>query len=185
MTLAVSSLDRAVVLGLDPSLKGLGYAWSPSRAGSFVPGDMAGLQRMRWLRLCVRQLVAHLREHGPLHLAVIEGPAYGVPQQRGQHERAGLWWALLDDLTELDVPIAVAPPAQVKMLALGKGGGKDTDKVHVTIAARERLPGFALTDHNAADAAWLAELGYQRLGHPHVRLPALHTRALTGVAWPT
>lgn len=183
MPVAVSSLDRAVVLGLDPSLTGCGYSWGASRAGSFRPGDMRGLERQRWLRRCVTQLVAHLRAHGPLHLVVIEGPAYGVPQQQGQHERAGLWWALLDDLDQLKLPVAVAPPAQVKMLALGKGGGKGTDKIDVTCAARDRL-GFTLTDHNAADAAWLAELGYQYLGHPTVTLPASHLRAIGGVAWP-
>lgn len=171
-----------LVLGVDPSLGATGYAWAPGRTGT-LSCDRVGLPRILWQRESLGALVAHLRRHERLALVVYEGPSYGTRQQAMQHERAGLWWHLLAELDAMGVPVAVAPPAQVKMLALGKGSGKGTDKVDVVVAARDRL-GYRGTDDNEADALWLAALGYQRLGSPITRLPASHLRALDGVAWP-
>lgn len=181
MAAAVTVLDRAVVLGLDPALTSFGYSWAPDRVGTLKPGDASGLPRLRWLRDGVGAIVRHLQAHGPLHLAVIEG-MYPTGERYVQ-ERAALFWWTVDVVDALGVPVAVAPPQQLKMLATGKGSGSGSDKPAVVAAARDRL-GYRGTDHNEADAVWLAELGYHRLGQPHVRLPELHTRALKSVAWP-
>lgn len=179
-----SPLDRPVVLGLDPSLTGYGYAWTPTRCGTLRSGGH-GLPRLRWLRDAVRGLVLHLRAAGPVHLVVIEGMFPSTDTY--VHERAALYWWTLDVLDDLGVPVAVAPPAQVKMLATGNGSSA-TSKAHVVAAARNHLgyrgTGHVKKDTNEADALWLAELGYQRLGRPTVHLPQQHTRALTSVAWP-
>lgn len=178
---AVSALDRAVVLGLDPALTSFGYSWAPDRVGTLKPGDLSGLPRLRWLRDAVGGVVRHLQAHGPLHLAVVEG-MYPTGEKYVQ-ERAALFWWTVDVVDALGVPVAIAPPQQLKMLATGKGSGAGSDKPAVVAAARDRL-GYRGTDHNEADAVWLAELGYVKLGHPHVRLPEQHTRALKSVAWP-
>lgn len=181
MTAAVTPLDRAVVLGLDPSLTGFGYAWAPTRTGLLLPGGLKGLPRLRWLRDAVAALVLHLQAHGPLHLAVVEG-LYPTAEAYVQ-ERAALFWWTVDTVDALGVPVAVSPPQQVKMIATGKGSGKDTSKAAMVAAARDRL-GYRGTNDNEADACWLSELGMQQLGHPRVTLPQQHTRALKGVAWP-
>lgn len=173
-------LDAATVLGLDPSLTGFGYAWAASRTGRLVAGG-SGLPRLRWYRDAVRALVEHLLDVGPLHLAVIEG-LYASSDAYVQ-ERSALFWWTVDVVDSLGVPVAVAPPAQVKMIATGKGSGPNTDKPAIVAAARDRL-GFPGTNDNEADALWLAALGYHRLGRPLVALPQQHVRALTGVAWP-
>lgn len=180
--IAVSALDRVVVLGIDPSLRSTGYSWAPDRAGTLRPGGLSGLPRLQWIRDAVGALVVHLRAHGSLHLVVVEA-LYPTSEAYVQ-ERAGLFWMLLDELARLDVPTAVAPPAQVKMLATGKGSGKGTDKPAVVAAARDRLS-YRGTAHDEVDAIWLSELGHHHLGQPRVLLPAQHTRALQGVAWPT
>lgn len=181
MSLAVSPLDRAVVLGLDPSLRAFGYAWGPGRQG-VLHTPASGLPRLQWLRDAVGTLVEHLRAHGPLHLAVVESLYPGTSEAFIQ-ERAALFWMVLDKLSQLDVPTAVSGPQYVKMLATGKGSGKGTDKPAVVAEARDRL-GYRGTDNNEADALWLAELGYQHLGQPSVKLPAQHLRALSSVVWP-
>lgn len=171
-----------LVLGVDSSLTATGYAWAPGRVGT-LSCSLVGLPRIRWQRESLGALVAHLRRHERLALAVLEGPAYAMRTQRGQHERAGLWWHLLDELDAMGVPVAIAPPTCVKMLALGKGGGADTGKLEVVVAARDRL-GYRGTDDNEADALWCAAAGYQRLGAPMAKLPASHLRGLDGIAWP-
>lgn len=171
-----------LALGVDSSLTATGYAWAPGRVGTFS-ADLRGLPRIRWQRESLGALVAHLRRHERLALAVLEGPAYDTRHQRGQHERAGLWWHLLDELDAMGVPVAVAPPSCVKLFALGKGSGKGTAKTDMVVAARERM-GYRGTDDNEADALWCSALGYQRLGQPMVKLPASHLRGLEGVAWP-
>lgn len=172
-----------IVLGLDPSLTATGYAWAPGRTGVLSPGSARGLVRIQWHRDAVGSLIAHCRANDRLRLVVYEGPSYDSQDVRGFHERAGLWWALLAELDSLGVPVAIAPPSNVKLMALGKGGGAGTGKTEVTIAARDRL-GYTGSENNEADALWLAALGYQRLGVPLARVPATHLRALDGVAWP-
>lgn len=171
-----------LVLGVDSSLTATGYAWAPGRVGT-LSCDLRGLPRIRWQRESLGALIAHLRRHERLALAVLEGPAYSRATQKGHHERAGLWWHLLDELDGMGVPVAVAPPTSVKLYALGKGGGADTAKTDVVVAARDRL-GYRGTNDNEADALWCAGLGYHKLGQPLVKMPARNVQALTGVAWP-
>jgi hypothetical protein len=173
-----------LVLGVDPSLTATGYAWDPARVGTLRPGGGAsGLPRIQWHREALGALVAHVRRHDRLVLVVLEGPSYGHDHEKFAHERAGHWWALLDELDQLGTQVAIAPPAQVKMMAVGKGNGQGTDKPAIVSAARERL-GYRGTDNNEADALWLAALGYEKLGAPLAQLPQTHLRALGGVAWP-
>lgn len=170
-----------LVVGLDLSLTGTGIA--------HMRGDQAvtdtieppknrrtGLLRLRWLRTELLALIGHPT------LLVVEGPSYSSVGQ-GTHDRAGLYWLVLDGLWNRGIPVAVAPPANVKKYATGAGGGKAGSKDAVLLAAARRYPSFT-GDNNAADALWLAAMGTGYLTGQHP-VPDSHHSALDKVAWPT
>jgi len=169
-----------LVIGLDLSLTATGVA---HMRGDQVVTDTitppanrrAGLLRLRWLRDHLLELI------GAPALVVVEGPSYGSTGA-GQHDRAGLYWLVLDGLWSRGVPVAVAPPANVKRYATGAGGGPKASKDAVLLAAARRFPGFD-GDNNAADALWLAAMGTDRLTGATV-VPAAHREALAKCTWP-
>lgn len=170
-----------LVVGLDLSLTGTGIAHM--RGQEVVTDTIAppsnrtrGLLRLRWLRTELLALI------GQPALVVVEGPSYSSFGQ-GTHDRAGLYWLVLDGLWNRGIPVAIAPPANLKQYATGKGGGKNTSKDGVLLAAARRFPSFA-GDNNAADALWLAAMGTAHLTGQHP-VPAGHQGALAKVAWPT
>lgn len=174
------------VIGLDLSLTSTGIGvW---RGDAFVDtvrikplAHLRGLERMRWLRAEIGSWA--LSGLWTADLAVIEGPSYGnqgTGRQAGHHERAGLWWLIVDSLEARGVPVAVAPPATVKKYATGKGNaGKD----EMLAAAIRRNPEFH-GGNDEADAMWLAAMGADHLGHPLMQVPEAHRAALKSVAWP-
>jgi len=121
--------------------------------------------------------------HRPPDLCILEDYAYathgGSVMQIGELGgilRLALHWS--------GVPYVFVNPSTVKMIALGKGGGKGVDKTAVLLAARDRL-GYEGKSNDEADARWLLELAFQHYGHPlQAKLPKTHTRALAKVAWP-
>jgi crossover junction endodeoxyribonuclease RuvC len=178
---APAPVSAPVVVGLDLSLSSTGIAHM--RGDQLVtdtivppPNRRSGLLRLRWLRTELLALI------GQPTLLVVEGPSYGSVGV-GQHDRAGLYWMLRDALWSRGVPVAVAPPANVKKYAVGAGGGKTASKDAVLLAAARRFPGFA-GDNNAADALWLAAMGTAHLTGRHV-VPAAHRTALDKIEWPT
>src|SRR5690349_8531451 len=58
-------------------------------------------------------------------LAVVEGPAFSAHDGH-VWDRAGLWWAVVDQLLAADVPVAVAAPTTLKKFATGKGTANKT-----------------------------------------------------------
>lgn len=114
-------------------------------------------------------------------LVVVEGPSFGQSRQRGEHDRAGLWWLVVHQLVDLGVPVAEVPPAVLKRYATGKGtAAKDA----VLAAVVRRFPAVEVTGNDQADALVLAAMGADHLGHPMVPMPATHRAALQAVAWP-
>lgn len=171
------------VCGIDLSLTATGIAvidltksWQPPHYYTDTlkpPAKLDDLDRIEWL------LSAIFNHSQADSLTVLEGPAYGA-QGRGQHERAGLWWIVRRWLDKRDIPVAVAPPSNVKKYATGNGlASKDV----VLMAAARRFPLFS-GDNNAADALWLAAAGADHLGYPLVAMPESHRAALDKVAWP-
>jgi hypothetical protein len=90
-------------------------------------------------------------------LVVIEGPSHA--SVHGQpHERAGVWWLVVDQLVRHHVPVAVLPPTTVKGYIAGKG---TADKATVQAAVHAAWPGQGLdrvTNHET-DAVALATAG--------------------------
>lgn len=116
-------------------------------------------------------------------LVVIEGPSHG--SDHGQaHERAGIWWRVVDQFVRHEVPIAVIPPKTAKKYIAGSG---NADKHAVRHAVAAAWPGRGLhsaTDHEA-DAVALATCGVDWLGWPGPWLDGRRGASLlTAVRWP-
>jgi Holliday junction resolvasome RuvABC endonuclease subunit len=166
------------VRGLDLSLTATGVS-----DGSFCtvirPGQLRGHPRLQYLR---RELT---RICQPADLIVVEGPAFGTKHQQMQHESAGWWWLATHTLWRMGKPVAVASPAEVKIYATGRGGGKGSSKEDVRVAVSHRFPNVDVHhDNNEADALVLAAMGWDWLGAPLTAMPQTHRRALSKVAWP-
>ncbi|HZM83805.1 MAG TPA: hypothetical protein VFC19_49435 [Candidatus Limnocylindrales bacterium] len=164
------------VLGIDLSLAATGLATADEdhnhSAWAFKTKE-TGAARMRAIRA---QVLLNARD---ADLVVIEGPSYGSTGG-GAHERAGLWWLVVERLDRDGVPVAIIPPATLKKFATGSG---KADKDAVLLATARRFPSFS-GDNNAADALWLAAAGAEHLGHPLVQLPRDQTAVLMKVNWP-
>ncbi|MBB1026456.1 hypothetical protein G6026_01865, partial [Dietzia sp. DQ11-38-2] len=134
-------------------------------------------QRAHRLRRQVHRVLQAVPEGAAL--AVIEGPAYGA-QHGGQHERAGLWWALYVGLTARRIPIAVCNPQTRAKFATGAG---NADKTAVLDAMRHHWTTADIRDHNQADALALATAGGMRLLW-HRPEADHHEDALAAIEWP-
>lgn len=149
------------VVGLDLSLTRTGVAHirdtatgTVASAGSIKTSADDGkyVSRRERLRTIYRAVIgkACLAD-----LVVIEGPALSR-NNPGTWDRAGLWWLVMDALTQ----VAVVPPTTLKDWATGSG---KADKKAVRRAAENLWPGIATND-DESDALALATMGAQRLG---------------------
>lgn len=116
-------------------------------------------------------------------LVVIEGPSFGAQRQGGTHDRAGLWWMVMDALHLWDTgaaAVAEVPPATLKKYLTGKGNaGKD----EVLLAVARRYADIDVRTNDQADALGLAAMGARHLGHPIDDLPKLNLSAMDAVRW--
>lgn len=160
-------------LGIDPSLAATGVSTGWMTRTLKPPGTLRGRARHTWILAELVDLVAKAS------LVVIEGPSYGSTKAASSaHERAGLWWKIDDLVHEQGKELYVASPSSVKKYATGKG---NADKDAVMLATARRFDWFA-GDNNAADAQWLAAIGYELAGTPLLEMPAVHREALKGVS---
>lgn len=181
---------RPRVFAIDPALRAMGWcAQGNDRRLGVVHGADPGQPALRlyehgrWLR-------DHLRRRPP-DVVTIEGYALGMRDSSSLVSLGELGGVLRVVCVQEGVPVAVVPPASLKLYALGKGGGKGTDKKAVVAAARAQL-GYPGRDHNEADALWLWHMTMHRytgrpprptgvpVGVHHNR----HDEALAGAAWP-
>lgn len=174
-------MGAGTVFGVDLSLTATGLS-DGSQAVTLKPPKEAatGLGRMRWIVGTVLATVtsAWLGDGDP-PFVVIEGPSYGSTKAASSaHERAGLWWLLVEALDRAGIRYAVASPASLKLYATGKG---NADKDAVMLATARRFDWFD-GDNNAADALWLAAIGCALVGNPLVAMPAANCRALDKIA---
>ena len=100
----------------------------------------------------------------------------------GAGERSYLYYRVMGTIAEAGVPIVEVPQATLKTYALGKGSGEKNELVD---SVARRLPMFATGGkHDMADAAVLAAMGADYLGHPLADMPKAHRAALDKVTWP-
>lgn len=160
------------VLAFDLSLTATGVAY-PDGSVDLWHIKATGTQRLAWFRDSVSSVLT-----SSLDLIVLEGYAYGRPQQAtGIGELGGVVRLCLHDR---ELPWVAIPPANLKQYATGRG---NANKAEVLLAAVRRL-GYEGHDDNEADAMWLRAMALDHYGSPLVELPALHRKALTKVRWP-
>lgn len=171
------------IVGLDLSLTSTGVA-------SITDGDITVRRvqskgrkdaTLHERRDRLADLAAAITEHAQdATLVVIEGPSFGQHRQSGQHDRAGLWWLVVDLLAEVTRVVEV-PPASRSKYATGKG---NASKDAVLAAVVRRYLAVDVTGNDEADALILAAMGARHLGQPIDDMPLTHTAAMTKVAWP-
>lgn len=175
-----------IVLGIDPSLTATGVAAIDGTRDVRLTtvtskGHRDDSVEKRYDRIALLGLdITGFEPHADL--AVIEYPTLSQGRQGGHLDRHGLWWMLIQRLTALRIPYAVATASARACYATGKGNAaKDVVLANVV----RRYPGADVQDNNQADALVLAAMGWHHAtGSPLVDLPQTHTRALAKVAWP-
>lgn len=175
-----------IVIGLDLSMASTGVARIADGTVQLTrvqskPTDSSINARSTRLRTIAMQVTALC---AGADLVIVEGPSFGSTGA-GTWDRAGLWWLIVARLTGTGLRVADVPPSNVKMYALGKGGGKDAGKDNVLAAVIHRYQDLVqVTGNDVADALILAAMGARHLGHPIENdIPATHLRALSGVRW--
>ncbi|MEU1880873.1 hypothetical protein ABZ470_26500 [Streptosporangium sp. NPDC020072] len=100
----------------------------------------------------------------------------------GAGERSYLYYRTMGIIADAGVPVVEVPQATLKTYALGKGVGSKTEIVD---SIARRLPVFVTGgNHDMADAAVLAAMGADYLGHPLAIMPQAHRVALDRMTWP-
>lgn len=167
-----------IAIGLDLSLTSTGVA-TRQHTLRVLPGTKRrGYERLRYIR---DQILDAVVSAGP-DLVVVEGPSYGSVS-RSQHERGGLWWMVTEAIDVGGIPIAIAPPKNIKKYATGFGGGPKSDKDFVIAAAVRRFDWFA-GNNDEADALWACAMAFDWAGVPLVEMPSLNREAINGCDWP-
>lgn len=169
--------DPPSVLALDLSLTATGVALPGGQLSTIATGSPGlGDRRLVTIRDAIRALV---EEHEPT-LAVVEdlpshAKAAGITGRVHGITRV--------ELLDHEVPYILVTPATLKLYAVGKGGGRGTDKAGMRMALYKRA-GVDNDDDNQVDAAWLRYLGLDLLGAPELVMPAHNRTALAKVMVP-
>lgn len=177
---ALAAVDPLVV-GIDPSMTCTALAFSTGRLTRIETKPAGKSYEARCGRYDViadRVAVALLADGRP-DLVVIEGPSYGSTGQL--FDLGWLWGGIYNRLAGMDLPTAVAPPTTRMRFATGRGMANKDAVLSETI---RRYPSYPINDNNTADGLVLMAMGREWLGHPLVNVPATHSAALPGVAWP-
>lgn len=182
----MTSTDRTVVIGIDPSLTGTGLALPGPVPVTTIRShghdtDTLRMKAVRFNALADAILDSvQIAAGGERLLVVIERP---IPTAGGKsQERAGLYWRLVTALFRMtNVEVVDASPSQRMKYATGKGSA---DKDVVLAAVIRRYPDFPVSNNNEADALVLRAMGEHALGRPIVPVPKAHADALHKVAWP-
>lgn len=174
-----------VVVGIDLSLTSTGIARIDRDADTITTSCVTSKGRAdatlpeRGRRL-VRLLIAITAQVPPADLVVVESPSFGQARQGGQHDRAGLWWLVVEHLHARGYPVAEVAPAARAKYATGKGNAA---KDAVLAAVVRRYPGVDVTGNDQADALILAAMGARHLSAPVDELPKAHLEAMVKVQW--
>jgi crossover junction endodeoxyribonuclease RuvC len=174
-------VSAPVVIGLDLSLTGSGVASSNGWC------ERVGISDVTTRSLGERIVaVDHIANQILLLVAkptmvCVEVPAFSR-SGGGALERGGLWWQVVRRLHRAEIPVAEVFNQHRMRYATGKAMAS---KGAIIDAVARRWPVFETAgDDNLADAAVLATMGADWLGHPLAPMPATHRKALDGVRWP-
>ena len=146
--------------------------------------DATLAQRRRRINDLAGRIIAQLWHDGiPPELVAVEGPSLGQGRQTGgQHDRAGLWWMVVDELIDLGLHVVEIAPAARAKYATGKG---NASKDAVLAAVVRRYVDVEVGCNDEADACVLAAMAARHLGDPFEEsLPATHLEAMAKVRWP-
>jgi crossover junction endodeoxyribonuclease RuvC len=180
-----------LVIGIDPSLTGTGVASSEGWVTTITSKGKADATldqrhaRLHNLRLNIA-LAINPSGRRPPDLVVIEAPAYDS-RTGHQHDRSGLWWMLVDWLSNekhadgWGYTVVEVTTGSIKKYATGKG---NASKDEVLAAVVRRYPDVEVSNNNEADALVLTAMGARHLGHPTDDLPKAHLEAMDKVTWP-
>lgn len=118
---------------------------------------------------------------GERSLCVVEQPAY-AQTQGSQHDRSGLWWAVMSEMAEAFDLVAEVPPSTLKKFATGKG---NASKAEMMARTAQDFPGQPFKDDNDSDALWLATMGRAHIDADlaGVSMTKYRTEALKAVGW--
>lgn len=185
------------IIGVDASLTGTGVALV------FVPNFARSIKDCRAHTFTVASNPEHApvlryRQIAARVFGAIRGwePADSVAVMEAQYVPGGratsagallliaqLRGVLLYGLDSRGVPVAEPLPAAVKRWGTGRG---NANKAEMLASARRSLAEFECSNHNEADAAWMAWLGV-RYYHPRVQpvhREVFNAADTTGVRWP-
>lgn len=141
-----------MILGLDPSLTSLGYAYGTPKAatvGTIIPKKVKGLQRLAY----IRDEITDILDTEQPELVAYEDYSMG---SRGKTFHIGeLGGVLKLALYERNIPILLVPPSSLKLFATGKGNA-DKDQVRVAMAKHR---GWLFNSDDEADAYALLQMG--------------------------
>lgn len=169
------------VVGLDPSLTGLGLATPEglSTISSKPAGDAIDARAQRIVTMA-DAVASRIPDDS---LVVIEGPAYSRQLGAGHHLSAGLWWVLAVELAHRGHTLVEVSPSALKKFATGKGNATKAD---MRMALYQRT-GLDLRDDNQADAWWLRQVGLHLIGDTlrAITLPKTHLAALAALTRPS
>ncbi|MEU6778599.1 hypothetical protein ABZ912_05305 [Nonomuraea angiospora] len=173
------------VAGCDISLTSTGLAFNTGWCGTAGRDGITALPigtRTQTIREQADRILLHL-ETADLVLIEKFVLARGKAGAGGAGERAYLYYLVVDALIhDIGVPVVEVPQATLKIYATGKGNVK---KDEVKDAVARRLPMFVTKGNDdMCDAAVLAAMGSDHLGHPLVTMPQTHRKALASVTWP-
>ena len=173
------------ILAIDPSLTATGAAlvdtsdilapevWTITSKPPRVDTIHARLSR-------IDEIVYRLTCLDDIGLVVVEAPAYD--SRRGkQHDRSGLWWAVVTGYANRATPVVEVTTGGIKRYATGKG---NASKDAVLLAVARRFAHVDVTDNNQADALVLAAMAADHYGSPLADMPKTHRVALDAVHWP-
>lgn len=134
-------------------------------------------ERLQWILVKLADWIPHPDDEPCL--VVLEGLSFDSHDTARQS--AGLSWMVRHSLWRDGVPYVLVPPSSLKLYATGSG---NAGKEQMLAAARRHFDWFD-GDDNAADAAWLAAMGYDALDRP-VAVPnhGYRHRAMGGAFWP-
>lgn len=177
------------VVGIDPSLSSTGLAYiSPEGELKVSCVTSTGKQNepvettVQRIFHIANEVVDFVQLHKP-DLVVIENPSYGSRFGK-PHDRAGLWWKIVDALVHDGYPIARVAPQTRAIYATGNGSSKKDVVVAFVRELYTDILGRRIPNDDIADAIVLADLGALREGYPLVEYDEQHTRAEGAVLWP-
>lgn len=174
----------AVVAGVDPSISSTGVAvLGPLTCATLriqsKPGGQDLAHQLARMRHQVIAVHAAVEEVTP-SLIVMEGPAYGSPNQMG-HMLAGFWWLLAHALEKV-APIAVVQPSTLKKYATGNGRASKDEMVAAAVRGFSQV---RIKGNDEADALALAAMGADRFGLLYAGgFESVHQGSIASVRWP-